>query len=128
LAAEFGVSYYRIAEMDRRQKTGIFRGLLTPTTQAWIKAERGEQVDVMGVATSFAMNAVLSNPIRTSTRKSLPVTSRRGFAMVAMSVAMMEAAERQKLIAEMWYRDPKLARHLTERSAAAFLCSEEASS
>jgi hypothetical protein len=119
LAAEFGVSYDRIAAMDRRRKSGIFVGLPTPAMQAWTKAGRGEQVQEMPKVQimSVAMSAVPFNPIRSSTGKSLRVTSRRGFAMVAKNVAMMEAAERQKLIGAMWYQDPKLARRLTERSA-----------
>jgi Helix-turn-helix domain len=92
LSAEFGVSYDRIAEIDRRQKTGIFRGLPTPAMQAWIKAGSGEQLQPVQV----------------------------------MSVAMMEAAveaQRQKFVASIWCRHPKLARRVMGRAAAAFLCS-----
>jgi hypothetical protein len=41
LAAEFGVPYDRVAEMDRRRKTSVFQGLPTPAMRAWINAGRG---------------------------------------------------------------------------------------
>jgi hypothetical protein len=84
--------------------------------QAWIKAGRGEQVplQVMFVAMSLTVNAV---PRPTRFPPSAGKLSRHAFATAAMSVAVMDAAKRQKLIAARWYRDPKLARHLTERSA-----------
>jgi hypothetical protein len=102
LAADFGISYHLISRLDPR-RAGIFRGLPTPAMQAWIRAGLGEQV-----LSVWAMRAPppIPNPPRA--------------APWSMGVAIYEAAteaERQQLVAAMWYHNPKLARHLTERSA-----------